>query len=347
MLEEILNNARLSGTPVPGNSDRRIIAPDWLNSEWLDKKIKEFSQYKGVSYELLKSKPKKFNPVRRNPSGELGHNPDFSVPLLRLNGINPKIQRKKVLVEAIHAYEWAAIDAIFRFIRDWCDGTIPIKITEKYDISVIPLLSIDQFPTGYGSQNHYADYRLETITNEIRRSDLIIELHEGPLKNNLKYFRGISYTPLFAIGILHDLLVKISSHQHSESMLDRTRSKFKEDMKEEDLELVYYKHKGRIDDIMPKLKDLKIHLIEFHKFDKTYTMAVANNLGIPVYGIELYSDFGEMGFLSHITRGFIKPLVDVATYINRSLRQEQINNSRIHASKNGTRVIEAILEAHL
>ncbi len=171
MLEETLDRTRLWNTyDILGHVGLRITAKG-IGPEWLDTEIRNLSSCASVDYEVL-----------THPSGT------FRVPVLRLRGKKP---RMKVLLQVVHAFEWAATESILRFAEDWEAGRLNERVVEQYDITAVPLLSIDVFPSKYGSSNYKSDRRLETVVDEIDSSDMVVEIHETPLKNFLFLGRHI------------------------------------------------------------------------------------------------------------------------------------------------------------
>src|SRR3989344_5174174 len=140
MLEEVLANTKLWNANIFGIG-MRVSASIRLNTGWIEGRIEELSQHDNVSYDRLTQPEQKSADGYKNIAQKAGMDiKPYEVPILRLTGKQPK---KKVLLQAIHAYEWAAIEAIMRFVDDWGKGEVLPEIREKYEITVIPLLSID------------------------------------------------------------------------------------------------------------------------------------------------------------------------------------------------------------
>jgi len=105
MLEEVLDNTKLwNANAIVINFGMRISSSNGLNPDWLDNRIEALSQYEGIFYDRL-THPEQTADWYKNASQRLGIDAPFSVPILRLKGRNSK---KKVLLQAIHGYEWAA-----------------------------------------------------------------------------------------------------------------------------------------------------------------------------------------------------------------------------------------------
>lgn len=326
MLEEVLNNTKLwNANAIIGNFGRRISASNGLNPAWLDNKIKALSQYENISYDRLTHPEQK-----------------FSVPILRLKG---RIPKKKVLLQAIHADEWAATEAIIRFVDDWGMNKVAKEIKNNYDITVIPLLSIDKFPKYYGSRNYHSDARFETIEPELDSAEMVIELHESSIKNQSKILTPFVYS-LYGLSLINSYLIFASSER--KKARDGAQSVMKEFKKlcSSDVEIMYSNDGELIEKITSELHELEV---ETNKSACSYSRRKTTADGKRTYGIELCSDWGEAGepFLLFLTGMMTYPLTEISTYLNRTFRKEQIKQSRLQSAENGVKVIKSILTANL
>jgi len=342
MLEEVLANTKLWNANIFGIG-MRVSASNRLNPGWLEGRIEALSQHDNVSYDRLTHPEQKSADGYKNIAQKAGMDiKPFEVPILRLTGKQPK---KKVLLQAIHAYEWAAIEAIMRFVDDWGKGEVLPEIREKYEITVIPLLSIDKFPRHYGSANSDSDVRFETIKQELDSADMVIELHESSIKNQYMTSMGVVYG-------LYGLALAGSYLRFGRDNRQKARNKVQSEMVDfrkyfnSDIEIRYSNDRDLIKIITSDLDKLKV---EANEGSMAYSRRMTTKNEKPTYGIELHSDWGEIGegLLLLCTGMTAYPLTEISTYFNRTFRRGQIKRSRLQSAKNGVRVVQSILTANL
>ncbi|MBS3134056.1 hypothetical protein J4214_02385 [Candidatus Woesearchaeota archaeon] len=326
-LEEILDNTRLWNAYVMFlGLGLRITSRSGLNQGWLRDKIKEVSSYKDIHYEELES---------------LNGHP-FNVPILRLKC---RKQKKKILLQAIHGHEWAATESILRFADDWGRNKISQKVKESYDITIIPLLSIDKFPDKYGSNNLSSDTRFETIKHEIDSSDLIIEMHESPLKNQFLILLPFIYPSYKLVKLLGKYYYNYIDTEGKQETLEANLIYYLKNSIA-DVEIMFSNSDGLIEKITENLHGFDISLEESCE---SYSRRISTKEGKPTYGIELYSDWGMAGegIALFFTGMLAYPFTEISTYLNRTFRKEKIKHSRLQAAENGRKTIHSILEAYL
>ena len=340
MLEELLDNSKIrNASAIIGKLGIRISTPSQFNPTWLDGKIKEFANYDRIEYERLAHPNGISADLYKRIWQNFGMNvEEFSVPILRLKGRQPK---KKVLLQSIHSSEWAALEAIMRFVEDWSKDKLNPEIKRDYDITVVPLLSIDKFPTSYGSMNYNSDIRLETIKQEVASADMIIEVHESPMKNQFKILFPLVYG-IYGLALVGSYL------RFTKNGREKSRTEVHSAMEDfrkfiiSDAEIMYSNIQKSIDDTTSQLNGLKI---ETEESVGSYSRRKATQQGKPTYGIELYSDWGEIGepYVLFFSGMMAYPFTELSTFINRSLRKGQIKQSRMQAAENGRKIIHAIL----
>ncbi len=344
MLEEVLDNTRLWNSDSPiGGFGMRVTASNGLCPSWLDDKIKELSLYEDIYYGRLQHPKGKSADWYKRIAQKFRINMEpFSLPLLRLKSKKPK---KKALLQAIHADEWAATEAIMRFVDDWGKGKVSSEIKEGYEITAIPLLSIDTFPRHHGSMNYNSDVRLETIKPELDSADIVIELHESSIKNQSMILTPLVYS-VYGLVLAGSYLKftrvgRKKARQKVQSKIDEFRKIFSSD-----IEVMYSNDGELIERITSELEGLKV---EIEESAQSYSRRIKTKDGKPNYGVELCSDLGEIGepFLLLFSVMMAYPLTEVSTYLNRTLRRNQIRQSRLQSAMNGNRVIQSILKANL
>jgi len=232
-----------------------------------------------------------------------------------------------------------------RFVDSWGRNEVPEEIKDCYEITAIPLLSIDKFPRHYGSMNDNSDVRFETIEPELESADIIVELHESPMKNQSIILTPLVYS-LYGLALAGSYLKFTSSERKKQEMKFNQQWINLKNCVSSDVEISYSNDSGLIETITSELDGLKV---ETKQGARSYSRWKATRDGKKTYGIELYSDWGEIGesILLFFTGMITYPLTEISTYLNRTFRQEQIKQSRLQSAENGVRVVQSILTSNL